>query len=163
MASHAAREVILKRGRDKLTLRLKHGHVWEVRPRRASIGHPVYDLAGELALFDRLLAQHVADGFAVVRDAGLSLPTEPATPAGWRERADVAVAGWKRGDYDTAMEAILAVRALLDEAPAAETARRAQLEATLGEAIDMEAAASRPTRARVAKRRPPRKSPRRAR
>ena len=136
MAQKQKRQVLLKKGRRAVTLKLGSGHVWEMD--NGTVGYPLYDPKKEIALFTRLLRAWQKKGFRVVEDTGVvkeagpkKPPTMSASTWRWVQSADQILTMWTEDDYDNYKDAIQDADSMLAKAPADQGARAKKLAAML--------------------------------
>src|SRR5689334_20415651 len=125
MARYQQRTIHLTNKRQKLELKIWHGHVYRKPGRVGSMEATVlYDEQKEQRQLDELLADALANGFKVVSDTGLVGAKSAKKPSGmaaktwrWIRQADEAVRMWRDDEYDNHKDAILDVRSLLAKPP----------------------------------------------
>lgn len=137
MARYQKRLVRLRKGRQTVNVEIEHGHVYVYeRTDSGMVGHSLYDPKEEIALLEKLVRQHRAQGFVVIADTGLvGKTTKPKKPAAmdaktwrWAQDADEMLATWRDDDYDNLKDAILDARAMIAKAPSSQAARLTRLE-----------------------------------
>src|SRR5262245_26282899 len=106
MARYQTRKVVLKKRRRTIQLENGSGHVWQSGP-DGTVGTALYDAKEEQKLFAKLLKTHVAAGYKVVSDSGLSAEVKAKKPAGmpaktwtWVQDTNQVLEMWRDDEYD---------------------------------------------------------------